>query len=232
MEKNGSKIRNVVFGIALIIIALSVASLIANFIELSLYRPVDFSNEEVLAEYKDYQSMVAGLLLVVAIFSIMGIAFAIVSLKVKKLKLASMIVFAAIALIILIFTIVVAAYSFYYITDDMKEVTTPIYLGGSSFRTAVTTMSSGFASAALQPCVCFAAMAVCSLFSFIADVKERRESNAAPAVNTNEEYKNAAASDNNSASVAPAPKFCKNCGARLKDGAAFCTVCGKPVEKN
>lgn len=232
MEKNSTQVRNVVFGLALVILTLTVASMFTNVVELSLYRPVDVSNKTTQEGWDEFQSSLVAGLVVLGTFASLGVVFSVLTLKIKKLRLAGMIVAAALTLAFFIVSISLPAQAFYYITDEMNTVVTPIYIGNSSRYSSAVTLSSAIVAETVQECVCFGAIAVCSLFGFI----EGRKANKLPPVD-NEEVKSSAApefnpvaTDGDENTQAPAHHYCRQCGACLSDNAKFCTSCGEKVE--
>lgn len=239
-KKTAVTVRNVVFAMSLFVATLSMVTLFVNFVELLLYRPVSNS----VKGWVEYQDAVTGLVAFAAVLTTLGVAFAVVSLIIKKLRLASIIVFGVIAIILLILAIVAASLSVAYITEDMKKWETPLYVGGSLDAMTVS-LSSGFSAAALRPCICFAVMAVCALFLFLAERKEiaapevKREEPVAPAPApasapvapfSSESYYDAPSTAPTEDQSAPAARYCTKCGKKIEPGANFCIGCGTKAE--
>lgn len=229
-DKTATTVRNVVFGIALFIAALSIVALLMNFFELALYRPISYDRlkDEQIEAWKAYQSMVCGFSMFGAVLVIAGVIFAVIALKIKKLRFAAMIAFAAIAVLLFILAIVTASSAFYYIYDEMDSVTVPEYISTTRGNAAVA-LSSGFAASALQPCVCFAAMAACMLTMFLADRKERREGKQVQEPVREPAQESPAL--NHDTPVAKQTR-CPDCGTPLAEGAAFCIYCGRKIDGN
>ncbi len=183
MEKKCTQVRAVVMGLALFVAVMSVAPLLINAVELSLYLPFseDAYKKDVFEDYLAFQDMLASLMIVIAIFTILGTVFAVLSTKIKKLRLPAAIVSAVLALMFFIMTIAVHSSAFFYITEDWETVETPIYASGMYRYSAAMALGSSFVTLSVQPCICFAAIAICSLLAFIDDVRERKAARSAPA---------------------------------------------------
>lgn len=214
-DKSALIIRNVVYAIALFAAAVSIVTLFINFIHLMLFTPTSIEIEEWAA----FHFTTAALFIVSSILTAAGVAFAVLSLKIKKLRFASIFVLAGIAVILIIFSIAHVGAAVGYIVGERPEVEYPLYAGSSA-----VSYTAGFAAAVLQPAVCFIAMAVCALFKHLSDRKERAalqaeigDGNSSPAAN------NETATEN-------AQKICPSCGTKSDSDDNFCMKCGTKLE--
>ena len=205
-DKSTHVIRSVVYGFALFVAASAIVTLFINFVHLTL-----FSVYQPYGEWEAYHFTTAGLFMAAAVITVMGVAFAVVSLKIEKLRFASIFVLAGLALVLIIFAIAHAGVTVGYIAEGREEFELPLFTGSIA-----TSYTATFAAAALQPAVCFIAMAVCALFKRLSDKKRDALETAQNESEAPQESK---------------IKVCKECGKEIDDDdTKFCTYCGTKVE--
>ncbi|MCH5350606.1 MAG: zinc ribbon domain-containing protein [Clostridiales bacterium] len=204
-DKSAHVIRNVVYGFALFVAAIAVVTLFINFIHLQLFSPY-----QMYGEWKEFQNMTAGLFMAAAGITVIGVAFSVVSLKIEKLRFASVFVLVGLALVLIAFSIVHVASTVGYMVGKMPEWEFPLRADSPA-----VTYTATFAAAALQPAVCFIAMAVCALFKYISDKKRAALE---------------AAQNESEAPQESKKNVCKECGKEIDEDDKFCVHCGAKRE--